>query len=309
MPRRPGQILAVVALTALVSVPLAAQAFTAPAGVGQFTLAWQYVENTGHRFSDGFLVKGGQSVTTSVLFEGDYSITDRLAVTAGIPYVFARYTGALPSFSRLPLDECRCWHSSLQDLSVSARYRLGNDPWAITPIVRYTVPTHDYRYQGEAVVGRNLQELQVGVNAGQRLSGTFDKVTLQAGYTYAFVEKPLPDVSLNRSNAFFDLGYVVTDRLLVHGALERQTTHGGLRVGSPTGNPFLPLGELNTPERFAQRDRVLASQFWHATAGVSYSFGTMDVFASYTGYLDGKNTHDGRVYTIGTTWYFDRSRL
>ena len=307
--RRLAFLLPIAACSVLVSLPAAAQAFTAPAGVGQVTLAWQYVDNEGHRFSDGFLVKGGESVTTSLLFEVDYSVTDRLAVAAAVPYVFARYTGGLPSFSRLPHDECRCWHSSLQDLTVSARYRFGSDPWAVTPVLRYVLPTHGYRYEGEAVVGRNLWEAQVGVNAGRRLSGALEKLTLQAGYTYAFVEKPLPDVSLDRSNGYLDAGYAVTDRLFVRGTLERQTTHGGLRVGSPTGDPFFPPGELNTPVRFAQRDRALASHYWHATAGVSYAFGPMDVFASYTHYLDGKNTHDGRAYTIGTTWYFDRSRL
>ena len=47
------------------------------------TLAWQYVDNTGHRFSDGFLLARGQSVTQSALVEMDYGVTDRLSATAG----------------------------------------------------------------------------------------------------------------------------------------------------------------------------------------------------------------------------------
>src|SRR5712692_7542400 len=138
---------ATVAALALAPSPVAAQAFTLPQGVGAVTLAWQYVDNTGHRLSDGFLVERGQSVTMSADFELDYGVTDRLSATFGIPYVFAKYTGALPPPSNLPVDACRCWHSTFQDFSLAARYHLGDDRWAVTPLVRYTRPSHDYRYQ------------------------------------------------------------------------------------------------------------------------------------------------------------------
>ena len=62
-----GALFAIVALEALSLSPLAAQAFTAPEGVLQITLAYQVVDNTGHRFSDGFLIPAGDSVTRSSL--------------------------------------------------------------------------------------------------------------------------------------------------------------------------------------------------------------------------------------------------
>jgi len=245
----------------------------------------------------------------STLFEADYGITDRFSATAGLPYVFAKYTGALPPPSFLPVDACACWHSSFQDLSLGARYRFGDDTWAITPQFRYVVPTHSYRYVGEAVVGRNLREEQIGINGGLRLSGALRKASVEASYTYAFVEKPLRDVSINRSNGFLGVGYALTNRLFIRGTAEWQQTHGGLRIGSPTGNPFFPPGELNTPQRFAQRDRLLSSQYWHAGGGLAYSAGPVDLFVAITKYVRGKNTHNGQVYTIGSTWYFDRSKL
>src|SRR5207245_1984979 len=99
-----------------------------------------------HRGTDGFFVARGQSVTTSALVEFDYGVTDRLSVTAGIPYVFAKYTGALPAPSGQALDACACWHSAFQDLSIGARYRLGSGGWALTPVVHYGHPSHDYAY-------------------------------------------------------------------------------------------------------------------------------------------------------------------
>ena len=294
---------AVVLCLAVAPAPLAAQAFTPPRGIGSLTLAWQLVDNTGHRMTDGYLLKGGQSVTSSALFELEYALTDRLAASLGIPYVFAKYTSDDPSLSGLPNDECRCWQSAFQDFAFGVRYRLGTNTWALTPSFRYGIPSHDYAYVGEAVVGRNLQEAQLGAIAGVRL-GFLPAATLQAAYTYSFVESPLDDVSLNRSNGFIDLGYLVRRKLYLRAAGLWQQTHGGLRAGSLTGEPFGFPGELNTPERYAQRDRVQRTDYWQLGAGLSYSMRSVDVFLSYSNYVWGRDAHDGQILGAGVTWYF-----
>jgi hypothetical protein len=296
----------VVAALALGPQPAHAQAFTPPEGVGAATVAWQIVDNTGHRFTDGLFLPGGESVTMSALFEVDYAATDRLAVTAGMPYVFAKYTGAQPPFSGLPVDTCACWHSGFQDVSVSGRYRFGTETWAVTPLAAYGQPSHDYPFQGEAVVGRNLRELRLGVSAGLRLVDLLPKASIQGSYTYGFVERALDDVDIDRSNASIDFGYALTSRLYLRGSGIWQHTHGGLRVGSPSGEPFFPLGELtSTPESFAQRDRVQKSNYWHLAGGVSFDAGPVDVFGAYTKYIWGTDTHNGQAFTFGSTWYFD----
>jgi hypothetical protein len=80
--------------------------------------------------------------------------------------------------------------------------------------------------------------------------------------------------------------------------------HGGLRAGSITGNPFPFPGELNTPERQIQGDRLIRSNYIHAGGGLSYSLSTVDVFASVRKYAWGRDTHNGIAYTFGSTWYF-----
>jgi hypothetical protein len=294
--------------TAAILFPSAlfSQAFTPPEGVGSVTIAGQYIDNTGHRLTDGFLRSAGQSVTASILLEAEYGVTDRFAATAGIPYVFAKYTGGLPPRSGLPVDACRCWHSGTADVSLSARYRFGDHARALTPVVRYVLPSSDYQYRGEAVVGRRLQELQFGLNAGARLR---ERISVGGGYSYSFVERPLPDISIDRSDVSVNAGYAITDRLYVHGLATGVYTHGGLRVGSLTGRPFFLPGEFNTPERIAQGDRLVSTQYVQGGAGASYAFSSMDVFVSYTKYVWGRNAHSGHSYTIGTTWYFDRSKL
>ena len=299
---------AVVAAFGSFSSPLLAQAFTLPQGVGSATFAWQYVDNTGHRLSDGFLRRLGQSVTQSALLELEYGVTDRLSASVGIPYVWAKYTGALPPPSNLPVDACACWHSGFQDFAVTARYRLGSDFLALTPHVRYVFPSHDYAYKGEAVLGRDLEELQVGASAGARLPGVLSKASVGVSYSYAFVEKVV-GVKIDRNNLVFDVGYAPTRRLYARVGASWQETNGGLLIGSVTGRPFfLPGDYTNKPTLFAQRDRIGRVNYWQVGGGLSYDVGPADVFASVSSYLGGRDAHDGEVYTVGATWYFDFSK-
>jgi len=309
MGRRARDFFAAITLAAvaLQARPAAAQAFTPPRRIGSITLAWQYIDNTGHRLSDGYYAARGQSVSQSILLDTEYAVTDRLAVTVGIPYVFAKYTGSLPPLSGTARDACQCWTSGFQDFSFGVRHRFGNESWAVTPLARYGQPSHDYPFGGEAALGKSLTEFQLGVATGVRLGGWAAGANLQATYTYAFVEQALDDISVNRSNAFAEIGYVATHRLYVRAAALWQRTHGGLRLGSDTGNPFYPPGELNTPERRAAGDQLRRVNYWHVAAGLSFDAGPVDVFASYIRYVAGTDTHAGQALTIGTSWYFDTS--
>lgn len=292
-------------LTALAwPAPGRAQAFTPPEGVGSVTLAWQYVHNLGHRLTDGYYVPNGDSVTTSALVDVEYALSDRLSASLGVPYVFAKYSGSDPPFSGLPNDTCRCWSSGFADFGASVRYRFGGSTWAVTPTVRFGVPSHDYAYRGEAVVGKALSEMQVGVLGGLRLVNVLPNATLQAGYTYAFVEQPLDDVPIARSNLYADFGYAVNRRLYLRAAWLGQHTHGGLRLGSPSGDPFFPPGEFDSPDRFAEADRLLHVRVMEVTGGLSVNLGAVDVFASYTKYVWGRDAHNSRVFGLGATWYF-----
>jgi hypothetical protein len=291
----------VATLVAALVVPAsaAAQAFTPPPRVGSVTVAWQWVDNTGHILSDGTFFARGQSVTSSVFAEVDYGITERLAATVAVPFVFARYTGQLPPFSGLERDACRCWQQSFQDFSIAGRYRLGDDFWALTPQVRVVIPSHDYPYRGEAVVGPNLNQVVLGISGAWRLAPALPKASIQAGYTFALAEKVVEDLRANRSNVFTSFGYALTRSLYVHGGALFQKTHGGLTAFELGAAP---------PDLRAQGDRLLKTRYWHVTGGLSYSAGFADLFFSVEPYVWGRDTHDGIAYTVGSTWYFDFSR-
>jgi hypothetical protein len=291
----------VAALIAVLLVPAAAaaQAFTPPARVGSVTAAWQWIDNTGHILTDGTLRPLGQSVTSSVLAEVDYGITERLAATVAIPFVFAKYTGQNAPYSGLERDACRCWHQSFQDFSIAARYRLGDDFWVLTPQVRVVVPSHDYPYRGEAVVGPNMKQVLWGASGAWRLAPALPKASIQAGYTFALVEKAVEDLRANRSNVSASFGYALTRSLYVHGGALLQKTHGGLTAFDLGVAPL---------ELFTQGDRLLKMRYWHLTGGLSYSAGFADLFLAVEPYVWGRDTHDGIAYTVGSTWYFDFSR-
>jgi hypothetical protein len=299
---------AIAGALASVPLPLTAQAYTLPPGVGAITLALQYYDDTGRRFTDGSRLSVGQTETFTIFFEADYGITNRFAVTLGLPFIFARYKDGPPPppIPYVPADSCHCWNSSFQDFAFAARYRFFDDPWAVTPHVRYIRPSHDYNYQGEAVVGFDRWEWQLGLGVGVRLLGFLPRATVQAGYTYAFVEQFL-GIPNDRSNGSIQLGYDVTRRLNIHATGVWQESHGGLRFGSPSGVPFYPPGEmaiLDTPERLQEFHRLFRNDYWQVGGGVSYSIGTFDVFASFAKYVWGTDTHDGQAYTVGATWYF-----
>jgi hypothetical protein len=279
----------------LVPASAAAQAFTPPPRVGSVTLAWQWVDNTGHLLTDGTLLPRGQSVTTSLLAEIDFGVTERFAATASVPFVFARYTGGLPPFSGLELDSCRCWNQSFQDLSMSARYRFGDEFWALTPQLRYVQPTHDYPYHGEAVVGPNLRQLLLSVNGAWR-TAALPKASVQAGYTYTLAQSTVDGIRPNRSNVSMTFGYALTRSLYVHGGALAQKNHNGLTAFGIFVAP---------PDQAAQADRLLKMRYWHMTGGVSYSSRFADLFFSVGPYVWGRDTHDGIAYTVGSTWYFD----
>jgi hypothetical protein len=296
-PRGPSLVALIVAL--LVPALATAQAFTPPPQIGSVTLAWQWVDNTGHILSDGTFFPRGQSVTTSALAEVEYGVTERFAATASIPFVFARYTGQLPPNSGLERDSCRCWHQSFQDFSIAGRYRFGDDFWALTPQVRVVIPSHDYPYHGEAVVGPNLNQVLLGINAAWRLAPALPKASIQGGYTFALVEKPTEDLGANRSNLSASVGYALTRSLFVHGGAMLQKTHGGLTAFDIAGAPL---------DQRVQADRLLKMRYVHLVGGVSYSTGFADLFVAVEPYVWGRDTHDGIAYTVGATRYFNFSK-
>jgi hypothetical protein len=151
-------------------------------------------------------------------------------------------------------------------------------------------------------VGQRLKEVRIAVDAGQRLDAISPRLSVQGRYSYAFVERVLDDVPNNRSNATVEGGFLITRRLAARGLLLWQRVHGGLRLG---GSELPFPGDVNTPERMFQHDRLLRDNNWRLGAGVTYSLRQMDVFASYVEFVQGTDSHAGRAFTTGVSWPFE----
>lgn len=293
-----------------VPAPAVAQAWVPPAGTGTIGVAVQRIDHTGHRVTDGMLFKNGMSLNVTVDVNVEYALTNRLVLSGSIPFVFGRYADPQPPppfIPFLPVDQCRCWNRGVQDVDVTARYNLFNGAFALTPSVSVLVPSNDYAYRGESVIGRNLREMRLAISAGQRLDAISPRLSVVGEYVYTFVERVL-DIPNNRSNGRLGASMRIQRRLFLTGELFFQRTHGGLRVGSPPPSELLPPGEVNTPERLAQHDRLLRDNSTHAGATVSYQFPKFDVFGSYRAFLSGTDTHAGRAWTTGIGWPIDLRR-
>jgi hypothetical protein len=240
------------------------------------------------------MLEGYDSASRGVLLNLDYAITDRFSFSVGVPYIASRYSGPEPSFFGLPIDNCFCWNRGWQDLTATARYNVVNGPFALTPSVSIGVPTHDYEYFGEAVLGRNLKEVRLAIDAGQRLDAISPRLSVSGRYAYAIVEKVL-GLPNNRSNISLEAGFLATKNLATRLGFAWQRSHGGLRST-----------EVLTDEQLQQFDRLLKDNNFHVTGGVSYSLPKFDVFASYVAYAGGTDTHAGRAITAGISWPFER---
>ena len=63
--------------------------------------------------------------------------------------------------------------------------RNGVQHFALAPSVGYGVPTHDYPFVGEAVVGRNLNELRLAIDSGLRLDAISPRLSISGRNSYA----------------------------------------------------------------------------------------------------------------------------
>lgn len=269
---------------ALAGAPSAtAQAWAPPAGQGWVTVAVQGIDNTGHVLRDGSTLAIGKSRNAALYVEAAYAVTDRLSLSAGVPFVFAKYLGPrfdpeLPMVQ--PVDACYCWQNGLQDFGLTARFNVLNGPTGLTASASFGVPSHGDEHVGEAVVGRGLRELRLAVDVGRRLDFLSPRLALEGRYSYALVERVM-DVSTNRSNASVELAFQPLDRLAVRAVVSRQVTHGGLRPGLEKPPPAgYPWGEITTAELFREHDRLMRDDSWHVGAALTYALARADLFAS-----------------------------
>jgi hypothetical protein len=297
-PRGPALAALVLVVFAASPRPSAAQAWAPRAREGDVTFVVQTIDHRGRVFKD---VSFDCCETTNValVVDANYGVTNRWSISAGLPYVFAKYSGKDHPESPPPpewltlaaLDACRCLHSSFQDVSFASHYNLVRvrRSFSLMTSVAAGMPSHAYPYVGEAVVGFDLKELGLSVDAGQQLDFLLPGLSIDGRYAYTFVERVL-GISHDRSNIALDTGYAFSNWLAGHMILAWQRTYDGVSI--------LPDEIVGHPELYPEFHRLLRDDYFHAGAGVSYTLRNWDLSFSFLKTVSGDNTHNVHVYTV-----------
>ncbi len=292
---------ALAALAALFcsSLPLSAQAWVPAKGTGTVSLGFQANRFYGHLLSDGSKLHAGDSYSRAFFLEVDYGITDRLAVTAGIPYVLARNGGDPSPVAGLTGLDDGAWHGTLQDYRLTLRYNALVAPVVVTPFVRYAIPSHHYETRAEAAPGRDLREWNVGVDLGRSVLVRGHLTYVDAVLSYAFVEK-VAGVSTDRLNGGLAIGAFITRSLSVNVQGSFQNTYGGLTVDHV-------FGPEASHEEFLEHDRLLADDHERVGLGAGYRFSPeWSVHVAWLTVVGGTDTHYGDTYAISIERAFGR---
>jgi hypothetical protein len=295
-----------VGLVLLLGTPVAieAQTWIPPRHEGTFYFAYMGLNVGDHLFSGDLIIDDGMggsiNLGDSVDFGDisgrtaavgvDYSLTDRLAVAGAVAYVASKYDGIEPESS---IDD-GSYRGALQDATARLRYMALRRQFSITPFAGILVPTTNYEIIGHSALGRNLKEFQVGSNFGWVRRPFFPDLYIQARYQFAFVES-VADQNLDRTDVALEIGYFFTPRFMARTFGFYRNTHGGLDW----------LTDINDTGDFHIHDQAAALEDLRVGVGVSYTVtGSMDLYASFSDVVDGKNTHAASALNFGLSYRF-----
>lgn len=274
-----------------------AQAWLPTKGEGAIGLTFGDYGFDGHFGGTGKRIPDGGTHGLSLAGDITYGVTDRVAVTASLPFVASKFTGTFPPGVLLgPLDADRKYHGDFQDFRGELRYMALAGDLAVTPFVGFNLPTHEYEVVGEAVPGKRTKELFFGVAAGRSLEPFLDKAYVQARYAFSVVEKVVPNIDqLNRSNIDLELGYAATRRLTLRAFSAWQIGHGGLELEDMYSRPDL----------FRIHDRAIRTDYFNLGGGATFqAFPAVEFFVAFVKTISGQNAHQARSLYLGAALRF-----
>lgn len=247
----------------------------------------------------------GHIDTNVTLFDLTYGLTDRMAVTVGLPLVVSRYKGAFPHQPTNPEGPDNGeWNTNFQDLRFNVRYNLVKGPVAVTPYIGSVMPSNGYDFLAHSAPGRQLTEVQVGLSAATLLDQITPGLFLQARYGFAFMEKTL-DVRPNNSNVDVELGYFLSPTIRVFGMAAGHYSHDGIDL------PIPPIARVTlTPEQLTHHDQIVQEHYFNLGVGTSITLTeSLDLYGSFVKQMAGRNTHQiDRALSMGVSWRFKRGR-
>jgi len=277
-----------------------AQAWVDEKGTLEFNLGY----NLG--ISDKVIVDKGMdapnagATTHEFTLAAEYVPVRHLAVDVALPLMLIEYTGDKSVIYAHPgggkYDDGKL-HTTLTDLRAGVRYQLLEDPLALSPHVAVSIPVANYETVGNAVAGRHLKALHLGLSAGH----VFGEATyVHALYEFSIVEKydrtmETAVFGQNRSDFTVTVGHKLLDqRLDLHVDVNGRVTHGGMN--------FSQFGMLPAPDEL-YHDGILAESILLVGGGVGFQItNALGINAGARLFVTGANTQNANVYVFGITW-------
>ncbi len=240
----------------------------------------------------------------------DYGLTDRLALSVGIPYKSNRYKGDFPHDPRTLLNphgerflDDGVYHSNWADWGVGLRYLWRTEPFLITPFVGFYHPSHDYPLFTETQAGTGQWRLSFGVNTGGRFPAPAQNLIWNASIAYNRMEKTFVagevDRHVDHSLLNLELIWLISPQWYAHVVYSRKRTHNGLRFPEDFNPPFVD-------ELWYKHDQLFQWAGSNGSIGVGFRMNdkytlTADVGKSLS--VDFGHFYD-RVYTLGVSRNF-----
>ena len=299
--------------------PVTAQAFVPPAGEGNVTIAYQNLFARGHLDLNGRRMEGPSGTDRTwahaISIEAEFGLTDRLAVSASIPYITSKYGGSAPHLiggSGPPQEwDNGEYHGTFQDYHFGLRFNVMVRPFAVTAFAERILPSHHYPNLAHAAVGKDLRALVVGGAVGGFLDRVVPGLFFQGHYAYARTEDVI-GIRPNRSRVDLEVGYFITPRLAVRFLENYQVTHHGFDLISFNmteaiihGHPEIEF--LPTHRRY--HDQLQRSNFLNLGGGVGFAVNeSLEVFTAALNTMWGESVHPIRAVTVGVNMHFRTRR-
>jgi len=272
-----------------------AQAWPPLKGEGQVTITYENLYVRDHFDYTGKRFDAGPIRTNTVVTTLEYGLTNKLTLDSELTHVTSKYEGFVGPVPHGPPDT-GFYHPTFQDARIGVRYNVWSRQLVVTPFIATVIPTHNYETRGHTAVGRNLHELQIGVNVGRDLEDIIPRTYVQARYFYAISER-VEQLNLNRSNADWEFGYFYSPRLSLRFTGAGQHSYGGIRI--PLDNTLPDYHDLH--------DRAAKSNYLRFGGGLSVSLTkSIDLHADFGNTFRGTNTHAARGLSLGLSFRFSR---
>ena len=259
---RIGSIFLAASLLPIVAASAVAQPWVPPPGEGTASVTYQNYYVTGHWVGpQGVKTDNGATHSKSLVAELDFGLPQSLGLTVNLPFIWSKYTGSPVYFvngietTAGPLDD-GSYHGAFQDLHVEVRRVIELGHIAVAPLAGFSLPSHEYETQGEAVPGRHRTEFQVGASAGTDLGHWLPSGYVHGRYALYAAEK-IDDLPALRSLVDLEVGAGITHRLGLRGLANWQIRNKG-----PTQKELVDHG-------WTTHDRFVVSNYFDLGCGTT----------------------------------------